>query len=554
MDLKNVNVQLRSVGELLADHTQLIIPQFQREYAWGDAQIRDMVEDLDYAMRDDSDHFMGAIVTRHSKKLVEVIDGQQRLTTSFMLIAAIASRVDEMGNDEAAERIRSHLVKKDLISAEMKSCLLFFGHNPEFFVDFCSPTPSIKAGSHASKMRSAYMQLYAQYSSHTMESLLEIVKFVLERLKFIHVAMPENADCFSIFESLNDRGASLTFTDLLKNHLLSKARDEQGQIQRCWTAMRDQIMRLQGPQKSIEAYASILWTVTRETTTERTSGLYRKVRRMIVSRSDALAVADDLAKYSAYYCAINDPNHTVWRNNGHSADTLQTMHLLQKVIKRASTPLSMVVLAHADGTTFLKYLRWMLCVETRMKICAMANIGVGTNDVFNGVARDIHTEGEVSFSEIVHQLMHIVPTDESFMRAFTEMRGGQDAILGLYFLLSLDHVARRGVPSLSLQLPDNLHLVPVMPNKPNAQWPGLSTEVASAGSRYLGNYVLSSKKFLATQPMSFSKASSENSLSAYVINLVGQTSTPWTIDSIRERQARLADLAVNAWPRFPAEY
>ncbi len=73
------------------------IPNYQRDYAWKDKNFRDLWEDLEEAIdnKKDQGHFIGTMVVaknEDNKKLYDIIDGQQRTTTIFMLLACLGER------------------------------------------------------------------------------------------------------------------------------------------------------------------------------------------------------------------------------------------------------------------------------------------------------------------------------------------------------------------------------------------------------------------------------------------------------------------------------
>src|SRR5262245_53623495 len=95
MDTKSLEATLLCVGDLFAEAgTHYEIPIYQRNYAWGVEQIEQLVDDVWQAAHDDDqDYFLGNLVvarqdqSREAKHpTYEVIDGQQRLTTLYMLL------------------------------------------------------------------------------------------------------------------------------------------------------------------------------------------------------------------------------------------------------------------------------------------------------------------------------------------------------------------------------------------------------------------------------------------------------------------------------------
>jgi uncharacterized protein with ParB-like and HNH nuclease domain len=105
----------KGIGQLLASD-RLVVPLNQREYAWEDDQVEDLIHDFAEAMESDSGmHFLGFIVlTSGESEFPEITDGQQRLATTTMILAAFRDYLLEMGRKDDADSIeREFLFKWD---------------------------------------------------------------------------------------------------------------------------------------------------------------------------------------------------------------------------------------------------------------------------------------------------------------------------------------------------------------------------------------------------------------------------------------------------------
>ena len=78
------------IAEIFKDYT-LTIPAHQRDYAWTDEEVDKLFSDLESAQRKGSEYFLGTIVAikESTSGPLQVVDGQQRLTTIYLLLAAI---------------------------------------------------------------------------------------------------------------------------------------------------------------------------------------------------------------------------------------------------------------------------------------------------------------------------------------------------------------------------------------------------------------------------------------------------------------------------------
>ncbi|MGH7131234.1 MAG: DUF262 domain-containing protein [Phycisphaerales bacterium] len=94
-----IDYGLSGLGELVRAY-RLRVPKYQWHYAWDDEHVVDLLDDLAGAIeKGDSRHFVGSIVlTRLSKEDLEIVDGQQRLATAFMILCAIRDYFDAQGD------------------------------------------------------------------------------------------------------------------------------------------------------------------------------------------------------------------------------------------------------------------------------------------------------------------------------------------------------------------------------------------------------------------------------------------------------------------------
>ena len=75
----------------------LVIPGYQRDYAWTDRNVDDLFDDVAEALESGGSHYLGTFILSQKNKLapVHVVDGQQRLTTLTMILDALIDAVDD---------------------------------------------------------------------------------------------------------------------------------------------------------------------------------------------------------------------------------------------------------------------------------------------------------------------------------------------------------------------------------------------------------------------------------------------------------------------------
>jgi uncharacterized protein with ParB-like and HNH nuclease domain/predicted transport protein len=219
--------------ELIDKAPQFVIPIYQRTYSWTERECRQLWNDLLRAGRDDtiSVHFVGSIVyieaghtgiTLHSPVLV--IDGQQRLTTVMLLIAALAQALEENGTEqqEILEQFTPGSLRNDYLRNEQKAgdrrYKLLLTQNDR---DTLTAIVDNRELPHeASKRVSENYESFRKWMAELGSDLAPLC-YGLAKLMVVDVALNRQYDNPQlIFESMNSTGRELTQADLIRNFVL----------------------------------------------------------------------------------------------------------------------------------------------------------------------------------------------------------------------------------------------------------------------------------------------------------------------------------------------
>jgi len=210
------------------------IPQYQRSYSWGSKQREDMFEDIrGLRSRPEQRHFMATVVglNRGRKTIVtdeysviEVVDGQQRLTTLILLLKAIqlALKEKEAPHVKLAVELQDILIKQD----ELSIILLQMNHDPNgFFAEYLrtgdtsepdvAKTLADKALLNAIRDCTVFVQGWPD--------LIQLTGIVKNRLTFIFQEIDDEATVYTVFEVLNSRGLAVPWLDRLKSLLTQES-------------------------------------------------------------------------------------------------------------------------------------------------------------------------------------------------------------------------------------------------------------------------------------------------------------------------------------------
>lgn len=211
------------------------IPIYQRNYAWKEPQIRQLIRDIyDYVeIGNKRKYYIGTLVVRPDKEknTFEVIDGQQRLTTLSMLVAYLNNIVKAPNNTKESEKTKL----ENTITFQCRQVSTnFLNKIWEDQSDDCDATDSITAG---------YQILKKSFEDIVKKETVEdYLNYLRENVIVYRISVPEDTDLNHYFEIMNTRGEQLEKHEILKAKLLSVFKYNTGTIDfysRIWDACSD---------------------------------------------------------------------------------------------------------------------------------------------------------------------------------------------------------------------------------------------------------------------------------------------------------------------------
>lgn len=251
-----IDAQVKSI-EKLKDYF-FLVPDYQREYVWkADDQVEQFLTDIDNEYDENADqqesYFIGSIIIVKNKNKYDVIDGQQRLTTITLTLCAIR---DLLSNQELTELQKNHLstVNNLLYSFDSDTEQLLVRLELQYdeskgFLDNLIKKEKYTGEDTASiqKMRAAYNQIYNYLEKILYKGVADLTKFAKFFYNKIELVLIESEDIGSalkIFETINQRGASLNAMDLVKNLLFRQANESQfSTIKETWKKINEALLR-----------------------------------------------------------------------------------------------------------------------------------------------------------------------------------------------------------------------------------------------------------------------------------------------------------------------
>ncbi|MEJ5376494.1 MAG: DUF262 domain-containing protein [bacterium] len=225
----------KTVRELLKG-MKYSIDYYQREYKWQSKQVEELLDDLTACFLEDHDeanpreavasyrhYFLGPIVVSNKGGQKFLIDGQQRLTTLTLLLIYLHNlQRDREDRVDVADMIFSVKYGKksfNLDVPERQSVMDALFSGAEF-----DPNGQIES---VRNIHARYRDIEAHFPEEIKdETLPYFVDWLIENVHLVEITAYNDEDAYTIFETMNDRGLSLSPTDMLKGYLLANITDE----------------------------------------------------------------------------------------------------------------------------------------------------------------------------------------------------------------------------------------------------------------------------------------------------------------------------------------
>ena len=216
------------------------IPRYQREYTWGKSQWENLFDDV---LENDPGYFLGSIICINqstdalSVQKLELVDGQQRLTTLSLLFAsvyhALKSHETDLDDEQRVELIN---LKRKLVLKKGDDQIRLIpqiqnNNNPDYravlaeigVISECD-VPAY-AGNRKIFRAYRYFQDRIDEMANGRSNRLGTIMEFLDKVShacLVKIEVASHADAYTLFESLNNRGMPLTAIDLIKNKLLAR--------------------------------------------------------------------------------------------------------------------------------------------------------------------------------------------------------------------------------------------------------------------------------------------------------------------------------------------
>ncbi len=520
------------------------IPLYQRDYKWGASEVGDFLQDVLDSYRASTQRFYGTILLsdnapqadpKGSHSASYVIDGQQRLTTSLLALAAMRHLAIEMSEDLAEATTLATRINDRITLNEQNGF-----REPRLFAnranaEFLSMMLSEKTSSHeaivekfntlkpkltqrrSKPLLDAYQQCYralrdttvsevqkvkvAEDSNEKLVSYLvtkserasaikfldEVKNHLLNHSIFIVIQIEHWDDAFELFDGLNNRGMELAKKDVLKNLLLSRAArlgDKTiSDVEKSWQSLDDATENFSSA--SSNGFTRFLrhWMLlTNEGVT--LSGVTRLLINSTVDEP-ARDTVEHLVEAALHYSAIARPDPSL------TPDKVLLRHLENLRSLSAERIRPIILAAMLRGIKSKRLVELLNALEIlqfrRSAICQLDNKTLEGG--VQKIAFTLYDKGDAGVGDAIVEITKLNPSDEIFLDNF-RTKTSIPVGVATYLLLRIENHLRAEAKQPSLD-PDDVTLEHVLPQSPQKHWKlkAESPEVKSLIGR-IGNLTL----------------------------------------------------------------
>ncbi|NPE30771.1 DUF262 domain-containing protein [Methanococcoides sp. SA1] len=242
----DLHAYTKSISELFSVDKKYIVPRFQREYSWKKEEVAELWQDIvsninvNEGRCNNTEYFIGALVLVGASNSFEmqIVDGQQRLTTITIILSALTQTYKDINQENLALAIYNRYIegKDDQNNQYFK----LVNETPKPFfqrrIQYIDKETRVAESEEETKLAESYNLFYDRLKLSYVKSnyrsfndisgddeekyiifLTAIRDQLLSHLKVIYITVADEDDAYTIFETLNARGMSLSAVDLVKN-------------------------------------------------------------------------------------------------------------------------------------------------------------------------------------------------------------------------------------------------------------------------------------------------------------------------------------------------
>ncbi|MCG7635253.1 DUF262 domain-containing HNH endonuclease family protein [Gordonia McavH-238-E] len=530
------------IGHILADNL-LIVPRFQRSFAWDSANVREYLSDLAQARRAGSDYFIGTVVFADSgdgEGRKQIVDGQQRFATTAILLAAIRDKLFEFDKGRQAQEIHDRYLKGYILHADdiLERLVLSSSDQPAYDLILDGDLSNLDPNESLAIAYETCRQHLDEIAPEP-DDYMRLIEFSSQLESDVQVLVAVASDlpeAYVIFETLNDRGADLTTADLLKNYLFSSAKSYFNMIESSWSILES------GFDSPDDLVKFIRYEFVSRNGPVATRRLYRAIQAELSGRAtEVRRYVTRLLHAKEIYLAVREPESSFWTSI--NVDASDALLAYRRFGFEASIPVLLAAFQKWPTRKAAKLLIKMAAWSIRAQVSGLLG-GSVPEEALGSAAMGISDGSLRNQTEVRQTLQRIIPEDELFKKSFVTY-GDVQTGRAKYLLAMLEktHLEKKGIESAPIEWNSRKVTVEHIGSQSDKSSP------IATRTNHIGNLALLEKRLNARAgSRSFDEKKQVYRESSFELTRAIARRRAWTVDRIDRRTRELADLAVLAWP------
>ncbi|QEI04951.1 DUF262 domain-containing protein [Pigmentiphaga aceris] len=548
------------LAKIFSSDFDYVIPSYQRPYAWTPIQAGELFSDLyDFYLKEDKEdtYFLGSVVLikDEGKPQSEVIDGQQRLTTLTVLLAALTNRATGQIRDAFHRylcepgNVLEGLAQKPRLTLRERDRAFFKRYVQDVALDELLGLDPAQLDNESQRNIQANARLFLQrleaaFGTDT-QAATQFGGFLVQRCFLVAVSTPSQQSAFRVFSVLNSRGLDLLPTDIIKSDVIGKVKPAlRDDYNDAWEELevetgRDGFAEVFGHIRMIYAKDKArraLLEEFRERVIEKVPSAEELVTKVIEPFTQAYLVA----------------KHAQFVSTANASEVNALLGWLNRIDNSDWLPSAMRFLAEHDSDAV--YVCWF--IKRLERLAAFMHVcGHDVNGRIERYARVLHAlEKPHSMAQPVTAVELSDVEKQTFLQHFQGEVYLMAARRRSYLILRLDSFLSDGAATYN---PAVLTIEHVLPQTVAAgagwatQWPNIADQVH--WRHRLANLVpLTRRRNSQAQNHDFERKKTayfggKQSVSSYVLTTQVLNTPSWTPAVVEQRQRDLLEVLSNSW-------
>jgi len=416
---------------LLGNGVKYHVPRFQRDYSWEQEHWEDLWEDIENS--NEEEHYMGYIVLQRNKEdknAFSIIDGQQRLITLSLFVLASMSKIQNLINadkDSKDNKVRLDEIRRNFIGTLSPATLMPYNklilnrnNNAKFklLTDDLKPLKNSRLTRTDKLMSDCFKFFYEKITQNSGIDIVNSIEKITDSMLFTKIIVDDNLNAYKVFETLNARGVQLSTPDLLKNYLFSQvdnnrtvANEELDDMDEKWSEIISELS-----ERNFTDFVRYYHNANYPLVTKKK--LFASIRDKIQQPQEAKNYLKNLSKYTPIYTALNNPEDSLWSEQGYSS---VKSYLKAFKLFNIKQPFLLLLTAYEkfNADEFVKLTKYLYILSIRYNVIAHYSPNK-LDKVYNTLAVKISTQEFKRASHIKNQpeFKSLYPSDATFQAIF----------------------------------------------------------------------------------------------------------------------------------------